>query len=228
MKRVLTISLALFLFASSSARAAHLAHSPAMTIGLSTVEASKISGLFIYPTAQQITVLVERGRYDTSVGAAAPNINNTGDDSATKGGTYSDKNRTRTYTVEITTGGTLGTAVAKWITDKSDDNDRVGSVIPVGGVLSVGTKGITLTFDAGADLTLTLGNKWTVTGNRTFVPIPVLQQFVKIEGMDFLSAVTSAPDTTQPTIFRIVAKKAYEIIRDKLGWIGTIEALDEL
>lgn len=207
---------------------AHYAHSPVLTIGPYSVETSKIGGLFIYVTAQQITALLERGKYTTRVLTATPNIGNTGDDSASSGGIYSDKNRTRTYTVTVAGGGALGVATLNWTTDKGDDQSATPVVVPVNGVVNLGTKGITLTFNAGPDAVLIAGNKWIVKGDRTFTLVAALQQTVILEGSDFAAIAVSAPDATLSSIFAVVAKKSYQELATRLGWIGTIEALDEL
>lgn len=210
---------------------AHWKHDPIKIQGPHTVEASRIEGLFVYPIQSQVDAVVANGRYVTSVSAAQAVVGNTGDDSATSSGSYSDKDRSRTYTVTVTRVGALGVAAVSWTTDKGDDEGGP-IVVPVNGLVSIGTKGISLTFMAGAGGVLTLNNKWTVTGQREFETITALKQQVILRGTDFLSIATAAPDATQTTLLAVVAKKAYEVLSTQLGWStgtqGGIKALDEL
>jgi hypothetical protein len=111
-----------FLLTASQSWAAHFAHFPALSVGPNTVEASKIEMLSIIsqPNDLVITAVVKNGKYDTSVGAASALAGNSGDDTAVSSGTYSDKNRSRTYTVTVTTAGALGVAAVSWTTDRNN------------------------------------------------------------------------------------------------------------
>ena len=223
---IFTLILSILMFAlPGPARAAHFAHSPAVIVGPYTVEASKIYAIHIYPTLKHMDVEVQQGSYTTTVNAAIAAVGNVGDDTAVSGGTYSDKNRTRTYTVTVTTGGALGVAKVSWTTDKLDDEG--GPVIVVVGGTAIGTKGIQLNLAFGADLVLTLGNKWTVKGQRDFQEITALHRVVILTGADFMGIAVAAPDVSQKTIFGTNAKKAYQSLGSYLGWVGSVMALDE-
>lgn len=224
--KVLVLSFGLLLSMPTKGHLAHFQHSPARIQGPYTIESSKIVGLFIYPDQKQVDVVVANGKYETSVSAALAATGNTGDDTAVSGGSYSDKSRTRTYTVTVTTAGALGVAAVSWATDKGDDEGGP-VVVPTSGPTSIGTKGITLTFGIGADSALTLGNKWTVTGQREFIAITALNQHVILRGTDFVGVATAAPGT-ESTLFAIVARKAYDALSSYLGWIGQVRALDEM
>lgn len=217
-----------FLLFISPSWAAHFAHSPALTIGPNVVEASKIEMLSIISPpggSLTITAVVKNGRYDTAVGPALAVAGNSGNDTAVSGGTYGDRNRSRTYTVTVTTGGELGVAAVSWTTDKGDDEGGP-VVVPVGGKVGVGTKGITLTFGAGADSVLTLSNKWTVSGVRTFVETAPATQ-LNFLGVKAQAAAGAAPDCTQVDLFGVVGVAAYGAIAAEMGWSGSVQALDE-
>lgn len=214
-------------FFVGKAQAAHFLHTNPLTVGPNVVEASKIEAIFIIsqPNDLVIEAMVKNGRYDTEVGAAVAAAGNTGNDSATSGGTYSDKNRSRVYTVTVTTPGALGVATISWTTDKGDDEGGpviVSTTDPVG----VGTRGIQLTFSAGPDGVLSLGNKWTVAGKRTFVETSPSQHLI-FRGAKSASLAASAPDASQKTLFGVVVEKAYGVIGSELGWSGNTKAMDE-
>lgn len=217
-----------FLLLASLSWAAHFAHSPVLTMGPNTVEASKIEMLsIISPPGGQITItaVVKNGRYDTSVGSALAVAGNSGDDAAVSGGIYSDKNRSRTYTVTVTTSGALGVAAVSWTTDKRDDEGGP-VIVPVGGKVGIGTKGITLTFGVGSDSVLTLNNKWTVSGVRTFVETAPATQ-LNFLGAKAQAAGKAAPDCTKADLFGVVGAAAYGAIAAEMGWTGSVQALDE-
>lgn len=208
--------------------AAHFAHSPTLTVGPNTVEASKIEMLSIIsqPGDLVITAVVKNGKYNTSVSQAAAQLGNSGDDTTVSGGTYSDKDRSRTYTVTITTSGALGVAAVSWTTDKKDDEGGP-VVVPVGGEIGIGTKGIELMFGVGPDTILTLNNKWTVSGQRTFVETAP-STTLTFRGVKSAGIAVSTPDPGQTTLLGQVARKAYETIASEMGWTGSVQALDEI
>ena len=225
-KTILTLAL---LFIAVPCWAAHFQHSPVWVVGPNTVEASKIEMLSIISPSGgglTITAVVKNGKYNTSASAAIAVVGNSVDDTAVSGGTYSDKNRSRTYTVTVTTSGVLGVAAVSWTTDKKDDEGGP-VVVPVGGKVGIGTKGIELTFGTGPDSLLTLNNKWTVSGVRTFVETAPATQ-LNFLGAKAQAAGKSAPDCSQPDIFSITGKAAYGAIASEMGWMGSIRALDEL
>lgn len=224
-KMLLTLA---FLMLAIPSWAAHFAHSPVWVVGPNTVEASKIEMLsIISPPGGRliITAVVKNGKYDTSVSAATAVAGNSGDDSAVSEGTYSDKNRSRTYTVTVTASGALGVAAVSWTTDKGDDEGGP-VVVPVGGKVGVGTKGIELTFGAGPDSVLTLNNKWTVSGQRTFVETAPSTQ-LNFLGVKAQAAAASAPDCSQGSVFGVTGKAAYGAIASEMGWTGSVMSLDE-
>lgn len=216
-----------FLFIGQS-WAAHFQHSPTWVVGPNTVEASKIEMLSIISPpggGLTITAVVKNGKYNTSVNQAVATIGNSGDDTVVSGGIYSDKNRSRTYTVTMITSGALGVAAVSWTTDKKDDEGGP-VVVPVGGKVGIGTKGVELTFGTGPDSILTLNNKWTVSGVRTFVETaPAIQ--LNFLGAKAQAAAGAAPDCTQNTVFGITGKVAYGAIASEMGWVGSVMSLDE-
>lgn len=217
-----------FLFLSIPCWAAHFAHSPAWVVGPNTVEASKIEMLsIISPPGSGITItaVVKNGKYDTSVSAALAVEGNSGDDSVVSGGAYSDKDRSRTYAVTVTISGALGTAAVSWTTDKKDDEGGP-VVVPLGGKVGIGTKGVALTFGAGPDSILTRNNKWTVSGVRTFVETAPATQ-LNFLGVKAQAAATATPDCSQSTVFGLTGKASYSAIASEMGWTGSIRALDE-
>jgi hypothetical protein len=84
-----------------------------------------------------------------------------------------------------------------------------------------------LTFGAGPDTLLTLNNKWTVSGQRTFVETAPGTTLI-FRGVKSVGIAVSAPDPQQTTIFGVVGKKAYETIASEMGWTGSVMSLDEL
>jgi hypothetical protein len=223
-----TILALVLLFIAVPCRAAHFVHSPIWTVGPNTVEASKIEMLSIISPpggGLTITAVVKNGKYNTSVNAATAVTGNSIDDTAVSGGTYSDKNRSRTYTVTVMTAGTLGVAAVSWTTDKKDDEGGP-VVVPVGGKVGIGTKGVELTFGTGPDNLLTLNNKWTVSGVRTFVETAPGSQ-LNFLGAKAQAAAASAPDCSQGSIFGVTGKAAYGAIASEMGWSGSVQALDE-
>lgn len=224
-KIILTLA---FLLLTTSAWPAHFAHSPTWVVGPNTVEASKIEMLSIISPPSggiTITVVVKNGRYDTSMSAAVAVAGNSGDDSTVSGGAYSDKDRSRTYTVTMTTPGALGVAAVSWTTDKKDDEGGP-VIVSVDGKVGIGTKGIELTFGAGPDSILTLNNEWTVSGVRTFVETAPATQ-LNFLGAKAQSAAASAPDCSQGSVFGVTGKAAYGAIASEMGWSGSVQALDE-
>ena len=211
----------------TTAQAAHFQHTTPLTVGPNTVEASKIEALFItsLPGDLVIEAMVKNGRYDTTVGSAVAGVGNMGDDSATSGSTYSDKNRSRTYTVKVITAGALGIAVINWTTNKGDDEGGP-VIVPNSGIVGVGTKGVQLTFGVGPDGVLSLNNTWTVKCTRDFVETAPSQRLI-FRGLKSASVVASAPDASQTTIFGVIVKKAYGTIGSELGWSGSVQAMDE-
>lgn len=226
-KKVGILLVAFVLFLAVPSWAAHFLHTTPITVGPNSVEASKIEAIFItsQPNDLVIEAIVKNGRYDTEIKNALAAAGNTGDDSATSGGTYSDKNRTRTYTVSITTVGALGVAAISWTTDKLDDEGGP-VIVPTSGSVGVGTKGVQLTFSVGPDGVLSLNNKWTVACKRNFVETSPSQHLI-FRGAESASLAASAPDASQTTIFGVVVKKAYGEIGSELGWSGTVQAIDE-
>lgn len=224
-KTILTLAL---LFIAVPCWAAHFQHSPVWVVGPNTVEASKIEMLSIISPSGgglTITAVVKNGKYNTSVSAATAATGNSIDDTAVSGGAYSDKNRSRTYTVTVTTSGALGVAAVSWITDKKDDEGGP-VVVPVGGKVGIGTKGVELTFGTGPDSLLTLNNKWTVSGVRTFVETAPGSQ-LNFLGAKAQAAAGAAPDCSQGTLFGVTGKAAYGAIASEMGWSGSVQALDE-
>lgn len=71
------------------------------------------------------------------------------------------------YTVEVTTGGALGTAELTVTSTNNLDDDVVTTVVAVS-TYAIGQRGIEITIDPGADGVFNLGNKWTInTALRT-------------------------------------------------------------
>lgn len=214
-------------FFVGSAYAAHFLHTTPLTVGPNVVEASKIEAIFItsQPDDLVIEASVKNGRYDTEVVAAVAATGNMGDDSAVSGGTYSDKNRSRVYIVKVAVPGVLGTAAISWTTDKGDDEGGP-VIVPISGIVGVGTKGVRLTFGAGPDGVLSLNNSWTMTCKRNFVETAPSQHLI-FRGARSASLAASTPDASQKTLFGVVVKKAYGAIGSELGWTGSIQAGDE-
>lgn len=204
----------------------HFSHSPNLNIGPNVVEASKIESIFLIaqPDDLVIEAVVKNGRYDTEVGVAVAAAGNTGDNSAISSGTYTDKNRSRTYTVKVTKSGALGVATIIWTTDKKDD-EGVSIIIPASGTINIGTKGLQMTFNAGPGGMLNLNNTWLMAGKRNFVATAPFQHLI-FRGVKSAQLAASVPDA-MTTIFGVMAKKAYGAVGLELGWIGTVQALDE-
>lgn len=214
-------------FFVGKAHSAHFLHTTPITMGPNVVEASKIEAIFIIsqPDDLVIEATVKNGRYDTVIGATMAAAGNTGDDSVTSDGSYSDKNRSRVYTVKIAVPGILGVAAISWDTNKGDDEGGP-VIVPVSGVVGVGTKGVQMTFGAGPDGVLSLDNSWTVICKRNFVETAPSQHLI-FRGVKSASLAASAIDISQKTLFGVVVKKAYGAIGSELGWSGSIQAMDE-
>lgn len=220
-------TLTLVLVLATPGYSAHFLHTTPIVVGPNTVEASKIEAIFItsQPSDLVIEAIVKNGRYNTEIEQAKAVAGNTGDDSIVSSGSYSDKNRSRVYTISITKLGALGVATISWTTDKKDDEGGP-VIVPTSGPVGVGTKGVQLTFSVGPDGVLNLGNKWTVTCKRNFVETSPSQHLI-FRGTKSASLAASAPNVAQTTLFGVVVDKAYGAIGSELGWSGTVQAMDE-
>lgn len=100
-----------------------------------------------------------------AIGTAAADSGNTGDDTATSGGTYTGT-QNQTYTVEVTTGGAPGTAQIT-VTSTKGDGSGPHTVTAFGTPIAIGSNGVTISFADGGDTVLTLGDKWTIACTKS-------------------------------------------------------------
>lgn len=103
-----------------------------------------------------------------NVGAAVADSGNTGDDTATSGGTFTGTEEI-TYTVEVTQGGTFDSGSAQITCTSSTGTDDSGPTVvdAEDTPFPVGALGVTISFNdpsggGKANQELTLGDKWTI------------------------------------------------------------------